>query len=110
MADSTAIHLGNGWHTMYSDEEWFLIVPPSPDGPYLEGRFQTDAPDRTGYPAWTRTEFCVCLEGEVATCRLPLAPLPVPGTPNRFASVPDAIWKRVIEECAKLKSDSAASS
>lgn len=102
MSDRTEIYLGNGWHTLYSDEEWFLIVPPAPAQPFLEGRFQTDAPDRTGHPGWTATEFCVLREDAEATCRLPLKRLPKAGDPNRFASITDAIWERVIAECAKL--------
>jgi hypothetical protein len=103
MAERNEIYLGNGQHTIFSDEQWYLIIPPDSAHPFLEGRFQSDAPDRTGYPAWTLTEFCVSCEGEVAICRLPLKRLPQPGEPNRFASVPDAIWKRAVEECAKLR-------
>jgi hypothetical protein len=102
MAEGREIHLGNGQHTIYSDEEWYLIVPPGSAHPFLEARFQTDAPDRTGYPTWVQSEFCVSCEGEEATCRLPLTHLPELGEPNRFASVPDAIWKRIVEECGKL--------
>ena len=104
MAEGTETYLGNGQHTVYSDEQWYLIVPLESAQPFLEGRFQTDAPDRTGYPLWTQTEFCVSCEGEVAVCRLPLQRLPEPDEPNRFASVPDAVWKRVVQECNKLRS------
>src|SRR5262245_23489071 len=102
MEDSMERHLGNGQHTLYSDEQWYLVVLPGSAYPFLECRFQTDAPDRTGYPAWTKTEFCVSCEGEVATLRLPLRCIPQPGDPNRFASVPDVIWKRAVEECGRL--------
>jgi hypothetical protein len=105
MAKSEEIHLGNNWHTLYSDEEWFLIVPPGPSEPFLEGRFQTDAPDRTGWPGWTATDFCVQRDDAEAICQLPLKRLPNLGDPNRFASITDAIWKRAIEECAKLATD-----
>jgi hypothetical protein len=108
MADGTELYLGNGQHTLFSDEQWYLVVLAGAAQPFLECRFQTDAPDRTGYPAWTQTEFCVSCEGEVATLRLPLRRLPQPGDPNRFASVPDAIWQRAIEECGKLQLDSAS--
>jgi hypothetical protein len=96
MADGTELYLGNGQHTLFSDEQWYLVVLPGSAHPFLECRFQTDAPDRTGYPAWTQTEFCVSCAGEVATLRLPLRRIPQPGDPNRFASVPDAIWKRAV--------------
>src|SRR6476619_3747976 len=101
MTNNREIDLGSCQQTLYSDERWYLIVP---DGaaPFLEGRFQTDAPERTGYPQWAETEFCVSCEGELATCRLPLQRLPTPGEPNRFASITDSIWNRAIEECAKL--------
>ena len=100
MTENTEIYLGNGQHTNYSDEAWYLMVPPGAANLFLEGRFQTDASDRTGYPAWAQTEFCVSCAGEVAICRLPLKRIPQQGTANRFASVSDAIWKRAIEECA----------
>jgi hypothetical protein len=101
MSDNTEFFLGNGQHTLYSDEEWYLIIPPGSANPFLEARFQTDAPERTGYPAWSSTESCVLHEGEIAICRLPLTRVPQPGEKNRFASVPDAIWSRAVEECAK---------
>src|SRR4051794_7512619 len=103
MAEGTEIRLGNGQHTLFSDEEWFLVVPQGSAPPFLEGRFQTDAPDRTGYPVWSWTEFCVSRGGDAAVCRFPLTPPPEPGEPNRFATVPDAIWKRAVEECVKLR-------
>jgi putative acetyltransferase len=108
MTDGVEICLGNGQHTLFSHKQWYLVVLPGSTDPFLECRFQTDAPDRTGYPAWTQTEFCVLCEGDVATLRLPLRRLPQPGDPNRFASVPDASWKRAVEECAKLRSDPAS--
>jgi hypothetical protein len=109
MVGCTEIYLGNGQHTLFSDELWYLVVVPGSAHPFLECRFQTDAPDRTGYPAWTQTESCVSCEGEVATSRLALRRIPQRGDPNRFASVPDAIWKRAVEECGKFPSDSATS-
>ena len=45
----------------------------------------------------------------MAICRLPLERLPRPGEPNRFASVPDAVWKRAVEEGNKLRPDSPES-
>src|SRR5262245_27719787 len=59
MAQDVETLLGNAWHTLYSDELWYLIVTPDSGEVRLEGRFQTDAPDRTGHPTWARTEFCV---------------------------------------------------
>jgi hypothetical protein len=106
MAGDSEIYLGNGQHTLFSDEQWYLVMLPGSAHLFLECRFQTDAPDRTGYPTWTETEFCVSREGEIATLRLPLRRIPQPGDPNRFASVPDAIWKRAIKECGKPSSGS----
>jgi len=98
MADNTEIYLGNGQHTIYSDEQWYLVIAPGSAHPFLEGRFQTDAPDRTGYPAWTQTEFCISREGEVAVCRLPLARLPRAGEPNRFVRP----GRRVAAGCGRM--------
>jgi len=109
MAGGTEIYLGTGHHTLFSDEQWYLVVIPGSAPPFLECRFQTDALDRAGYPAWTQTEFCVYCEGEHATLRLPLHRMPQPGDPNRFASVSDAIWKRAVEECGKLPFDIVSS-
>lgn len=109
MAAGSEIYLGNGQHTLFSDEQWYLIALPGSVHPFLECRFQTDAPDRTGYPAWTQTEFCVSCEGEIANCRLPLKRPPQRGEPNGFATVPDAIWKRAVEEYGKLRPKPAGS-
>jgi hypothetical protein len=106
MAEATEIRLGNGQHTNFSDEEWYLVVPPGSTHPFVEARFQSDAPDRTGYPKWALTEFCVKCEGGIALCQFPLKRLPHPGEPNRFATVPDGIWNRAVEECGKLMSRS----
>lgn len=103
MTSSAEIYVGNGHHTLFSDEQWYLVVPPGSAHPFLECRFETDALDRAGYPAWTLTEFCVACEGGTATLRLPLGRIPQPGEQNRFASVPDAIWQRAVEECGKLR-------
>jgi hypothetical protein len=102
MAEGTEIRLGNGQHTIFSDEVWYLVVPPGSTHPFVEARFQSDAPDRTGYPSWALTEFCVKCEGGIALCQFPLRRLPQPGEPNRFATVPDGIWNRAVEECGKL--------
>jgi hypothetical protein len=102
MANGVEIRLGNGQHTLFSDEEWYLVVPPGSPHPFVEGRFQSDAPDRTGYPSWSFTEFCVKCEGGEALCQFPLKRMPQSGEPNRFATVPDAIWNRAVVACAKL--------
>jgi len=104
MAENTEINLGCNWHTLYSDEIWFLVIPPRPAEPFLEGRFQTDAPDRTGHPGWVGTEYCVFNNGQEATCRMPLGLIPMPGKPNPFSFISDAIWRRLVEEFAKLSS------
>jgi hypothetical protein len=103
------LFLGTGEHTLFSDDQWYLIIPPGSPHPFLECRFQTDAPDRTGYPTWTQTEFCVSHGDEVAVLRLPLPRIPGPGDPNRFSSVPDAIWKKTVDDCGKLRSELAGS-
>jgi hypothetical protein len=103
MAEGMEIRLGNGQHTIFSEEEWYLVVPPDSTHPFVEARFQSDAPDRTGYPSWVVTEFCVKCEDGIALCRYPMTRLPRPGELNRFATVPDRIWNRVVEECGKLK-------
>lgn len=102
MAENVEILLGNAGHTLFSDEPWYLIVPPAPGAPYLEGRFQTDAPERTGWPVWASSDDCYSRTADEATYRLALARMPRPDEPCRFASITDAIWKRVVEECAKL--------
>jgi hypothetical protein len=96
------IELGGAGGTLYSGEVWFLVFHPESAGPMLEGRFQTDAPDRTGFPTWVDSEQCVFRDGANATLRLPLKPLPSPGERNRFSCITDAIWKKLVEECAKL--------
>jgi hypothetical protein len=101
MADSAEIYLGNNWHTLFSDELWYLIVLPSAV-PFLEGRFQTDAPDRTGWPTWVSADYCIHRTTDAAICRLQLTRTPAAGERNRFASISDEIWNRCVEECEKL--------
>ena len=96
------VYLGNAEHTLYSDEKWYLVIPGEEQAPYIEGRFQTEAPDRTGYPTWSHAPCCIVCEKEAAVCRMPLETLPRPSSPNRFALVPDAIWQRVVVECERL--------
>ena len=103
MADNIEICLGSNSHTLYSDEVWYLVVPPKPAAPFLEARFQTDAPDRTGWPTWANSDNENAFRiGETATWRLPLTRMPVAGEANRFASISDAIWSRCVLECVKL--------
>lgn len=102
MADNIEICLGNNGHTLFSDEPWYLVIPPLPASPFLEGRFQTDAPDRTPWPTWTATEYCVLREDDKAICRFPLTPIPSTGEQNRFASIVDQIWNQCVRECEKL--------
>jgi hypothetical protein len=100
MADREEVVLGNGWHTIYSDEVWYLIVAPS-DEVILEARFQSDAPDRTGYPTWAGTEFCVSKAGGEAVCRVPYARSAELLAAGRLSFVPESIWAKAVEECRK---------
>jgi hypothetical protein len=96
------ILLGSNWHTLFSDELWYLIVPPAPAHPYLEGRFQSNAPDRTGWPVWVTWDDCFSRTGEAALCRLALRGIPRPDEPRRFLTISDAIWQRAVEESVNL--------
>lgn len=102
MADRKEIMLGSGWHTLYSDEVWYLIVAPHSGEVVLEARFQSDAPDRTGYPTWAATEFCVSKAGEEALCRVPYTSATEMLGAGRLPFVPEGIWGKLVEECRKL--------
>lgn len=102
MTFAREVYLGNAEHTLYSDEMWYLVIPGEDQSPFIEGRFQTDAPDRTGYPVWSHAAICIQCERETAVCRIQLETLPSAGSPNRFAMLPDTIWQRVVVECGRL--------
>jgi hypothetical protein len=103
MSEKIEICLGNNGHTLFSDEVWYLVLPPEPAIPFLEARFQTDAPERTGWPTWINPDNDnVVRDGHTATWRLPLTPMPVAGEGNRFASISNAIWNQCVRECVKL--------
>jgi hypothetical protein len=102
MPEMCEIGLGSTGRNNYSSEDWFLVFPPESSGPMLEGRFQSDAPDRTGFPTWVDSEQCVFRDSANATLRLPLTPLPKPGDRNRFSCISDDVWDRLVKECAKL--------
>ena len=70
MPDRREIVLGGGQHTLYSDEVWYLVKAADSGEVVVEARFQSDAPDRTGYPTWAWTELCVSRAGEEAVGRL----------------------------------------
>jgi hypothetical protein len=104
MSETREIELGSTGRNNYSGEDWFLIFSPGQAEPIVEGRFQTDAPDRTGFPTWVDSEQCVFRGAANATLRLPLNPLPKPGDRNRFSCISDAMWQRIVNECVKLGS------
>ena len=101
MAKNAEINLGCNRHTVSSDEVWFLIVPPRPAEPFLEGRFQSEAIDRGERPGWVASKFCLFDEGEKATFRMPLGFIPSTGLPRPFLFISNGIWKRLVEEFAK---------
>lgn len=103
MADRKEIVLGNGRHTLYSDEVWYFIIAPDSDEVVLEARFQSDVPDRTGYPAWAGTEFCVSKAGGEAVCRVPFANRAEFLAAGRLFFVPEGIWVKAVEECRKCQ-------
>jgi hypothetical protein len=102
IVERSDILLGNGWHTLYSDEVWYLVLVPNSSEVLLEARFQSDAPDRTGYPQWARTEFCVSKAGEEAVCQVPYSDAEGLIAASRLSFVPEAIWANAVEECRKL--------
>ena len=104
MAQDAEIFLGNGWHTLYSDEPWYLIVTSSSSEIRLEGRFQSDAPQRTGKPTWAGTEFCISDAGEEAICRVPYDDAAHLLAATKLSFVPESIWSKAVEECRKLMS------
>ena len=104
VAQHSEIPLGNSCHTIYSDEMWFLIFASDSGEVTLEARFQSDAPDRTGYPNWVSTEFCVSKARYEAVCRVPYTDAAQLLAASRLSYVPEAIWAKAVEECRKLKS------
>jgi hypothetical protein len=101
MTEPREILLGNGWHTLFSDEVWYLVVLDSGELA-LEARFETDTPDRTGWPDWLRTEFCVSNTDGFAVCRVPYGSPPELLAATRLSFVPKAIWKKAVERCQEL--------
>ena len=102
MAEPKAIPLGTGEHTLYSDEEWYFVVDPSTTEIILEARFESDAPDRTGFPTWARTEFCISQAGEKAVCQIPYASAAELLAAARMSFIPEGIWRKAGAECRKL--------
>jgi hypothetical protein len=94
--------LGTGWHTLFSDELWYLIVAPGGKEIILEARFEAEAPDRTGFPNWARTEFCASKTKLEAVCRIRFDDAPELLAASRLSFVPEAIWKLATDECRKL--------
>jgi hypothetical protein len=94
------IPLGNAQHTIYSDEPWFLVV--ETDGVALEARFQSDAPRRTGWPDWVRTEFCVSRDEESAVGRICYDDAAHLLAAPRPSFVTEAIWAKALEACRGL--------
>jgi hypothetical protein len=102
MAEGKETRLGNGWHTLFSDEEWFLIIAPSSDEITLEARFETEAADRTGFPNWARTEFCTSKGNTEAACRVQFADAAELLAASRLSFIPENIWGKATEICRTL--------
>ena len=102
MGEPIEIPLGNGWHTLYSDEPWFLVVAPGSKEIVLEARFESDAPERSGRPTWMQTEFCVSKSDHEAVFRAPYDDVAELLAASRLSFVPEHIWAKAIEECGKL--------
>lgn len=102
MSQHKEILLGSGWHTLYSNEVWYLVTATDNSEIVLEARFQTDAPDRTGYPHWARTEFCTSKSDEQAVCRVPYSDAEHVLEASKLSFVPEEIWGKAVEECRKL--------
>jgi hypothetical protein len=93
---------------MYSDEEWYLIVAPNSREIILEARFESDAPDRTGFPNWARTEFCSSKGGAEAVCRIPFTDAAELLAASRLSFIPQNIWGKAAEKCQALMADPLA--
>ena len=102
MPKTNEIPLANAQHTVYSDEPWFLIVDPESGSVQLEGRFQSDAPDRTGFPSWATTNFCVSKSKEEAVCRVSFASATELLAAERNSVVPETIWEKAVEHCRTI--------
>jgi hypothetical protein len=105
MAEGKETHLGNGCHTLFSDEEWFLIAVPGSGEIILEARFQTDAPDRTGFPNWARTEFCISKGDTEAVCRVPFTDAAELLEASRLSFIQEHIWGKATGICRTLIAD-----
>jgi hypothetical protein len=106
MPDRREVMLGNGQHTLYSDEVWYFVTAGDSGEVVLEVRFQSDAPGRTGYPTWAQTEMCVSQVDDEAIGRLHYGTPAEVLTARRPSFVPEAIWRRAVEECRGLDSSS----
>jgi hypothetical protein len=108
MAEGSELHLGNGWHTLFSNEAWFLIAAPGSGEIILEARFETEAPDRTGFPNWARTEFCISRGENEAVGRVPFTDAAELLAASRLSFIPENIWAKAGEICRKLTTDPPA--
>jgi len=104
MEERKEILLGNGWHTLYSDEPWYLIVPAGSKEVVLEARFESDAPERSSRPNWIQTEFCVSKSDHEAVFRVSYAEAAELLAAARLSYVPEHIWTKATEECRKMTS------
>src|SRR5690242_10672167 len=102
MPEHREVMLGGGQHTVYSDEAWYLVTAGEGGEVVLEVRFQSDAPDRTGWPTWAGTELCVSRAGEEAVGRLHYASPADLVAAARPSVVPEGVWARAADECRKL--------
>lgn len=101
MSTPQEIYLGNGEHTLYSDEEWFLLSQGEADEVRLEARFQSDAPGRTGWPHWTATEFCVEKTDETARCQVIYDTRADLLAASKLSFVPAPIWQNALNVVRK---------
>lgn len=106
MDPSARLFLGTGEKTLYSDERWDLVVIPGSGEVWLEARYDSEAPDRTGYPRWAHTEFCLSQGRGTATCRVPYDDAAHLLAAAKPSFVPEAIWAKALVECRKQVSSS----
>lgn len=102
---SMEILLGNAQHSIYSDELWYMLIVA--DEVTLEARFQSDAPHRTGWPAWIHTEFCISKDEESAVCRVTYDNSAHLRSVSRLSFVPGDVWAKAVDVCQRLDTGQA---
>ncbi|HEY1064466.1 MAG TPA: hypothetical protein VGE52_00090 [Pirellulales bacterium] len=95
--------LGHGFlKTIFSDELWRLKATADSHEVRLEAEFQSDAPNRTGWPDWTNSEFCISRDAETAVCRIHYDDPASLLAANRPSFVPELVWEAALAECRRL--------